>query len=62
MELNNVIKNIFGIPLNSLWFGEKSEGQELSNSNHETAPDDNENVAGLILSFINKYDFSIHSH
>ena len=35
------IKNIFGITLNSLWFG----GQELADSNHETSHDDNDGTA-----------------
>ena len=36
------IKNIFGITLNPLWFGEKPKGQELADSNQETAHDDND--------------------
>ena len=36
------IKNIFGITLNPLWFGEKPKGQELADSNHETVHDDND--------------------
>jgi len=36
------IKNIFGITLNPLWFGEKPKGQELADSTHETAHDDND--------------------
>jgi len=36
------IKNVFGITLNPLWFGEKPKGQELEDANHETAHDDNE--------------------
>jgi hypothetical protein len=39
------IKNIFGITLNPLWFGEKPQGQELADSNHETSHDDNDGTA-----------------
>ena len=39
------IKNIFGITLNPLWFGEKPKGQELADSNHETSHDDNDGTA-----------------
>jgi len=36
------IKNIFGISLSPLWFGEQPKGQELADSNHETSHDDND--------------------
>jgi len=43
------IKNIFGITLNPLWFGEKPKGQELADSNHETSHDDNDGTKDVLI-------------